>query len=689
MPNSVVITLTSAGLDTGPFNLYSNITSYSIPFATNILRNDLITGITVTVPTNTSTIKLESSNSTCSVYINLSVQNLPDCFCPAGYTVSNDNFNCYEEFTNFPLSQIGPYYTATGSTSVTYGNGGYRIYNVDDYNITGGSISGTYALNGTNYGPKVTPEEIFWSNRMNDTLIWVSGNTSWPNGDTGYPDFVSLCTVIEPTETKLYYIGVGADDDAIILVNGTEIINQSDSSVINHEIWKIYPVLLYAGPNNIEIKCYNRISTGGFGFEIYENSLTEISVATGTTMLNIIFTTENYKTGNISGGTEFCSNYLCPIGYTYDSDFGDCRRTEYLNCSTESECVCLTLTIDERDLLAATGNTITPVLNNVVTIQSNSKQGFCDGGNINITYLTPTIDYLCVRRTELSNLRLIYSQDDIIITGSTLFSTIVTGNSCTTNEDCITNYQIYLLNQQHLENICEINNVTINGNNLPLTTGAYPIQYRQDAYGSYSGGNYNVNVELSSPSGIIHVGTNVTIIDSVGNSQCVSTTGTTGNEILTFTSLVLNGNGLFTILCNDGPCATPTPTPTPTATPTPTPTPTNTPTPTPTPTNTPTPTPTPTPTSTPLPTPSYYLWLGTTSTYSTSGLSCSNYSTGTPYYTAIPLVSTGVRIYTNTSLTTPFNGGNQWIAVKLNGANPGYTIQVDTNGYVISNYNCP
>ena len=387
MPNSVVITLTSAGIDTGPFNLYSNITSYSVPFATNILRTNLLSGITITVPPNTSTIKLTSTNSTCNVFINLNVQNLPDCFCPEGYTTTTDNFNCYVKTQTSPIGINGPYYTTSGVTSTTFGSGGYRIYNIDDYNITGGTISGTYAINGTNYGPKVTPKEIFWSNRMNDILVWVDGNSNWPGGGgPGYPDYVSLCDIITPTETKIFYIGVGANDDITVLINGIEIINQDNTSVTNREIWNIYPFLLYAGPNYIEMKNYNRSGTGGFSVEIYENTLNEISVATGVTMLNRVFTTEEYRPDGLNFGYDFCSNYTCPTGYTFDINYGICNFIEYSNCSAESQCVCLTLTIDERDLLVATGNTINPFLDNKIIIQSDSKEGFCNGDNIDKNY---------------------------------------------------------------------------------------------------------------------------------------------------------------------------------------------------------------------------------------------------------------------------------------------------------------
>ena len=43
---NVLITLTTAGADTGPFNLYSNVDSYTTAFETGISRAALIAGYT-------------------------------------------------------------------------------------------------------------------------------------------------------------------------------------------------------------------------------------------------------------------------------------------------------------------------------------------------------------------------------------------------------------------------------------------------------------------------------------------------------------------------------------------------------------------------------------------------------------------------------------------------------------------
>lgn len=77
MAISAKITLTSAGGNTGPFDLYSNPTSPSINgtlFASGITRADLLLGYTSdVVPTGTSVIRCKSNNGICTNYQDFSL----------------------------------------------------------------------------------------------------------------------------------------------------------------------------------------------------------------------------------------------------------------------------------------------------------------------------------------------------------------------------------------------------------------------------------------------------------------------------------------------------------------------------------------------------------------------------------------------------------------------------------------
>jgi len=144
---------------------------------------------------------------------------------------------------------------------------------------------------------------------------------------------------------------------------------------------------------------------------------------------------------------------------------------------------------------------------------------------------------------------------------------------------------------------------------------------------------------------------------------------------------------------------TPTPTPTKTRTPTPTPTQTMTPTPTKTqtptitPTNTQTPTITPTNTQTPTSTPVISYHFRGQNVYLTSGGTCNDTMTITPYYTYISEANLvpveGVVVYqtsVNGTLYNPYNGGNNYL--KMQWGSDFYVVQIDTNGIILSYSYC-
>lgn len=69
---TAVITLTLAGSDTGPFNIYSDIDGYISAFANNVSKTELLLGYpTDQIPDGTTMIKIVSVNDVCTNYINI------------------------------------------------------------------------------------------------------------------------------------------------------------------------------------------------------------------------------------------------------------------------------------------------------------------------------------------------------------------------------------------------------------------------------------------------------------------------------------------------------------------------------------------------------------------------------------------------------------------------------------------
>lgn len=74
MAQTVLLTLTTAGADTGPFDLYSNEDGFLIPFETGIAKLDLEAGyISYLVPDSAITIRIQSTNVLCTNYVDLTI----------------------------------------------------------------------------------------------------------------------------------------------------------------------------------------------------------------------------------------------------------------------------------------------------------------------------------------------------------------------------------------------------------------------------------------------------------------------------------------------------------------------------------------------------------------------------------------------------------------------------------------
>ena len=70
---TVLITLTTAGTDTGPFDLYSNLDGYVSAFETGVSKAALVAGYSsALVPNGTTTIRIKSTG-TCVNYIDVTV----------------------------------------------------------------------------------------------------------------------------------------------------------------------------------------------------------------------------------------------------------------------------------------------------------------------------------------------------------------------------------------------------------------------------------------------------------------------------------------------------------------------------------------------------------------------------------------------------------------------------------------
>ena len=129
MAQTITITLTTAGLGTGPFNLYSNLDGFYAPFETNVDRYSLISGYpSIQVPDGTSVIRVQSMNATCDNYIDLAITTTTTTTTTTSTTTTTTTVTPNRAVTVFASHEsalittttVDIYYALNGSLSYTY-----------------------------------------------------------------------------------------------------------------------------------------------------------------------------------------------------------------------------------------------------------------------------------------------------------------------------------------------------------------------------------------------------------------------------------------------------------------------------------------------------------------------------------------------------------------------------------------
>lgn len=109
MAQTVLITLTSAGVDTGPFDLYSNIDGFTVPFEDNVPKLDLEAGYTsILVPDSASIVRVQSDNVLCDNFIDLTISTTTTSTTTmAPSCVTLENASSFTVFGNASVSNSG------------------------------------------------------------------------------------------------------------------------------------------------------------------------------------------------------------------------------------------------------------------------------------------------------------------------------------------------------------------------------------------------------------------------------------------------------------------------------------------------------------------------------------------------------------------------------------------------------
>jgi hypothetical protein len=263
--------------------------------------------------------------------------------CPPGSELIEGNCTVVETFPVF-LNPI-QYTVEAGFRSSEYCQFGMRIYeNVDAYTFPltdAGSQALLYDANNipVSVNPSSPVSNIVWDSqgtttrgRLNIAGIWTD-QCAGPIGLEVCPpinEWIGFSTCVTVLETKVYCIGLAADNKMRFKINGQLIAQFTTSSNDkHHKYWHIIPITLQAGANIIEMEGLNELFIAAFAAEIYDATPQElIDVTTQVQLENdyLIWSTkdrvgQDYDIGENSG-------YTCPDGSSYNScTGGDCIST--------------------------------------------------------------------------------------------------------------------------------------------------------------------------------------------------------------------------------------------------------------------------------------------------------------------------------------------------------------------------
>jgi len=160
---TVVITLTTAGTNTGPFNLYSNVDGFTSAFATGISKSALLAGYTSTaVPNGATVVRALSTGTDCNgSYVDMNISGLPTyyTYLISGTTQMNNSDACtnlttpntvYSKEANSDI--VINFYTNSLCTILFSGDGNYYKYRLQSSSsFYSAQINGTSPL--TNISP--------------------------------------------------------------------------------------------------------------------------------------------------------------------------------------------------------------------------------------------------------------------------------------------------------------------------------------------------------------------------------------------------------------------------------------------------------------------------------------------------------------------------------------------------------
>ena len=116
---TISITLTTAGTDTGPFNLFSNVDGYTTAFVSGVSKSALVSGYSTSLAPVGTTIVRVKSTGLCTNYIDITLiqptTTTTTSTCPTYYELAGCDPADYAFTLIVPTLGVGQQYVLPGS----------------------------------------------------------------------------------------------------------------------------------------------------------------------------------------------------------------------------------------------------------------------------------------------------------------------------------------------------------------------------------------------------------------------------------------------------------------------------------------------------------------------------------------------------------------------------------------------
>ena len=254
--------------------------------------------------------------------------------CNPAYTwIPYDDNTCYSESTVGATPPSNPIPLISKGSTV-YSDFGTQFF------ASGFNTNGTGTVQTTSLTQNIwrrTQGGSVINGPLNRCALWTTGNAPFYT----WLGFSTCLTGV--TTTKTYYVGIAADNNYRLVLDGNLIVNTIggplDDSQDAFKWWHVYPVEIGGGNHTLELYGENNSSIAGFGCEIYDNTLEDLTGFTSVSQLNIIFSSSGQTTATVVeqlNGDPTSSGYTCPSGYVYSTCNGFCVSYQYCVAPTST-----------------------------------------------------------------------------------------------------------------------------------------------------------------------------------------------------------------------------------------------------------------------------------------------------------------------------------------------------------------